>query len=96
MPIYTYLCQNCQAVFDIEKSMTERHPKKCPICGFVGDLGRRFNVPGITFHGSGFYHTDKVLSEITDPEYQLSHDDQIRYYDEKLKDGDDRKIRVFT
>ncbi len=29
------------------------------VCG--GELERVFDVPNITYHGSGFYHTDKVL-----------------------------------
>jgi hypothetical protein len=57
---------------------------------------RKFDIPGITFRGSGFYHTDKALDEITDPEYQLTPEEQNEYYDEKLRHGDDRTIRVFT
>jgi hypothetical protein len=72
------------------------HPEICVHCGYKGMLGRVFNIPGITFRGSGFYHTDKALDEITDPEYQLTHEEQIEYYDEKLKDGLDVKTRIFT
>lgn len=96
MPIYTYLCPKCDAVSDIVKPMSGPNPTECSVCGFKGELGRVFDVPGITFRGSGFYHTDKALNEITDPEYQLTPKEQEEYYDEKLRHGDDRKIRVFT
>ena len=96
MPFYTYVCPQCEEVSGVEKPMTDPHPAICPHCGYEGELGRVFDIPGITFRGSGFHHTDKAIDEITDPEYQLSHEDQIKYYDEKLKDGKDRKIKVFT
>lgn len=96
MPIYTYRCPECDETFTQVKAMLDSPLKACSVCGFAGELGRIFDVPSITFHGSGFYHTDKVIDEITDPEYQLTPAEQIEYYDEKLRHGDDRKIRVFT
>lgn len=96
MPIYTYRCPKCDVLFDIKKPMLGPHPAKCSVCDFKGELGRVYPVPGITFHGSGFYHTDKVLDEIQHPEYQLTPKEQEEYYDEKLRHGDDRKVRVFT
>jgi hypothetical protein len=74
--------------------MVDPHPLQCPICGYKGELGRIFPVPGITFRGSGFYTTDKKIDEITDPEYQLSDEDQVIYYDEKFERN--RKFKVFT
>lgn len=96
MPIYTYICPECREKFNQHKAMLDSPLEACPVCGFEGELGRVFDVPGITFRGSGFYHTDKKINEITDPEYQLTPAEQIEYYDEKLRHGDDRKIRVFT
>jgi putative FmdB family regulatory protein len=96
MSIYSYICPKCEKVSDVEKPMADPHPNVCPLCGYKGVLGRVFAVPGITFRGSGFYHTDKRLDEITDPEYQLTEAEQVQYYDEKLRHGDDRKVRVFT
>ncbi len=94
--LYTYICPECRERFTHDKAMLDPSPDVCPGCDFKGVLGRVFDVPGITFHGSGFYHTDKVIDEITDPEYQLTPAEQAEYYDEKLRHGDDRKIRVFT
>lgn len=96
MSIYTYRCPECQDTFTHTKAMLDLPPEVCDLCGFTGELGRVFDVPSITFRGSGFYHTDKVIDEITDPEYQLTPAEQIEYYDEKLRHGDDRKIKVFT
>jgi|GEM_PF-3329923 len=96
MSIYSYRCPKCNKVSDVEKSMLDPHPKVCPECGYKGVLGRVFVAPSITFRGSGFQQTDKRLNEITDPEYQLTEAEQVEYYDEKLRHGDDRKVRVFT
>lgn len=60
MATYAFRCVNC-GEFEIEHPMTENHPDKCPKCG--GDIARIFYNPGITFRGSGFYTTDKILSE---------------------------------
>lgn len=94
--LYTYRCPECREKLTHDKAMLDPPPDVCPECNFQGELGRVFDVPSITFHGSGFYHTDKVIDEITDPEYQLTPAEQVEYYDEKLRHGDDRKVRVFT
>jgi len=96
MPIYTYVCPKCDETSIVDKAMLDPHLKVCPRCEFQGELRRIYDTPSITFRGSGFYHTDKVIDEITDPEYQLTPEEQIEYYDEKLRHGDDRKIKVFT
>ena len=93
MPIYTYMCRECNALSDVEKSMEAPHPAICPACDKPG-LYQKLYPPAIHFRGSGFYTTDKVVDEITDPEYQLTHEEQIQYYDEKLKE--ERTVKVFT
>jgi hypothetical protein len=65
--------------------MKDDHPQD-HVCGYQGELGRVFIPPGIVFRGSGFYHTDKILYEVTDPEYDLTEAEQVQYYDEKMKD----------
>ena len=65
MAKYQFSCKKCGDI-EIEHPMTEKHPDKCPDCG--GDLSRIFSNPGITFRGSGFYATDKILSEPTPDE----------------------------
>lgn len=93
MPIYTYMCRECNTLSDVEKSMLADHPEVCPACGKLS-LYQKVHPPAIHFRGSGFYSTDKVLDEITDPEYQLTQSEQIEYYDEKLKE--ERTVKVFT
>ena len=96
MPIYSYSCPECHKISGVEKSMMDPHLTECSHCGYKGELFRKFDVPGITFRGSGFYHTDKAIDEITDPEYQLTEAEQVEYYAEKLRHGDDRKIQIAT
>jgi len=93
MPIYTYMCRECNTLSDVRKSMLADHPEVCPACG-KSNLYQKVHPPAIIFRGSGFYSTDKVLDEITDPEYQLTHEEQIEYYDEKLKT--ERTVKIFT
>lgn len=94
MPVYSYLCPMCKVVFDTEKGMSDPHPTTHD-CGFEGEMGRVFNPTAITFHGSGFYSTDKALDTII-PEYDLTDDQATEYFAEKERHGDDRKIKVFT
>ena len=86
MPTYTYVCPQCEEVFDVVKPMIDDHPTEHE-CGYQGELDRVYFPFGIVFRGSGFYTTDKVLSEITDPEYDLTPAEQVEYYDEKMKDA---------
>lgn len=65
MARYEFDCENCGPIV-VEHGMTEDHPEVCPNCG--GEITRHFFSPSITFRGSGFYTTDKVLSEPTEDE----------------------------
>jgi putative FmdB family regulatory protein len=94
VPLYTYSCPKCQKVFDVVKSMSDPHPTAHD-CGFEGELGRVFRPLAVTFHGSGFYATDKNLDRI-EPEYDLTEAQSVEYFNEKERHGDDRKIKVFT
>ncbi len=33
MPVYEYLCSNCQAKFEKLRPMTDGHQARCPNCG---------------------------------------------------------------
>lgn len=85
MPLYTYICPECDEVFDVIKHMTDPDPPGHN-CGYKGVLARKYDVPGITFRGSGFYHTDKALYDI-DPEYDLTPAEQDKYWEEKYRDA---------
>ena len=62
---YDFTCKKCGTI-QIDHPMADDHPDTCPDCG--GDITRIFSNPGITFRGSGFYKTDKILSEPTPDE----------------------------
>jgi len=58
MPTYDYLCQNCQASFEMFQSITAKPLRKCPKCG-KNTLKRLIGSgAGVIFKGSGFYQTD--------------------------------------
>jgi putative FmdB family regulatory protein len=58
MAIYSYSCSNCSITQDMVRGISEPEPKyECEVCGSV--MLRIYNVPGVTFNGSGFYSTDK-------------------------------------
>lgn len=57
MPTYLYRCRKCGHEFELEHSIKDETPKRCPRC-----RGRAVRVPagggGVIFKGSGFYTTD--------------------------------------
>lgn len=61
MPVYAYVCKNCQHAFDIRQSFTEDALKDCPEC-HESTLRKKFNTVGVSFKGSGFYSTDAKSS----------------------------------
>jgi putative FmdB family regulatory protein len=56
MPVYEYICQNCQKVTEYILMAVDPRPTKCPECG--GRLHKRISAPAIQFKGSGWYVTD--------------------------------------
>lgn len=60
MPKYDYHCMGCGRNFEVEKRMADPHPTVCDACGH-DDVQRRFAPIKATYHGSGFYSTDKAL-----------------------------------
>jgi putative FmdB family regulatory protein len=56
VPTYAYTCTACGHAFDIHQSFTDDTLTVCPKC--AGRLRKVFTPVGITFKGSGFYHTD--------------------------------------
>lgn len=58
MPVYEYKCDKCKIEFKETRSITTPQELiNCPHCDTV--LMRVFNVPVVTFNGTGFYATDK-------------------------------------
>ncbi|MBI5708897.1 MAG: zinc ribbon domain-containing protein [Candidatus Eisenbacteria bacterium] len=57
MPTYDYRCRKCGHRFELQHSIKDETPKRCPKC-----RGRAGRVPargaGLLFKGSGFHATD--------------------------------------
>ncbi|GHD04149.1 FmdB family zinc ribbon protein [Zhihengliuella salsuginis] len=63
MPTYAYACKDCGSEFDVFQSFSEDSLTTCEGC--AGTLRKKFNVAGVTFKGSGFYHTDSRAAAST-------------------------------
>lgn len=74
MPLYDYQCEKCNAVFEVERKMSDTHRQKCSACGSAKTV-KVFNAAGIVFKGSGFYVTDsKNGSSASTPPVSSSSD----------------------
>ena len=56
MPTYTYECEKCSHVFEIDQKITDPPRKRCPDCR--GKVFRVIHPVGHILKGSGFYRTD--------------------------------------
>ena len=56
MPLYEYLCDDCQHKFERIDKFTARQTRKCPKCG--GKAKRQLAAPAIQFKGAGWYVTE--------------------------------------
>ncbi|WP_447972424.1 FmdB family zinc ribbon protein [Nitrospira sp. Kam-Ns4a] len=56
MPIYEYLCDNCQSRFEIKQKVSDPPLSTCERCG--GPVKKLISSPAIMFKGSGWYITD--------------------------------------
>ena len=58
MPTYDYRCKECQHVFELFHSPTQRPRDACPACGCRRKERLLGTGSGVIFKGSGFYETD--------------------------------------
>ncbi|MHB8966418.1 MAG: FmdB family zinc ribbon protein, partial [Coriobacteriia bacterium] len=56
MPAYDYRCRECEAIFEVTRSIKDTAPQVCPACG--SEAKRLFTPVGIHFKGTGFHNTD--------------------------------------
>ncbi len=56
MPIYEYVCEDCDTEFEQRRSYSEAGQASCPQCR--GRTRRVFRPAPVIFKGSGFYVTD--------------------------------------
>ncbi|MEI7745303.1 MAG: FmdB family zinc ribbon protein, partial [Chloroflexota bacterium] len=59
MPIYDYLCTNCDHRADILHGINDPGPNFCPSCGQEGMMRKQFTTPAIHFKGSGWAKKDR-------------------------------------
>jgi putative FmdB family regulatory protein len=57
MPIYEYVCKNCEHTLDALQKMNEEPLEYCPSCG-ERRLKRLISAPRFRLKGQGWYETD--------------------------------------
>lgn len=65
MPIYDYLCTECDHRADILHGINDPGPNFCPSCGAEGTMRKQFAAPAIHFKGSGWAKKDRGGSSAT-------------------------------
>ena len=54
MAFYDYRCKQCQAIYTIERPVTETKEPNCAVC--KTSMTRIFSLAGVTFKGEGWGH----------------------------------------
>jgi len=57
MPIYGYICKNCEHTLDVLQKISDDPLVDCPECG-KPQLKRQLSAPRFRLKGSGWYETD--------------------------------------
>ena len=57
MPIYGYVCKNCEHMLDALQKISDDPLVDCPECG-EPQLRRQLSAPRFRLKGSGWYETD--------------------------------------
>ena len=57
MPIYGYVCRNCDHTLDVLQKISDDPLVDCPECG-KPQLKRQLSAPRFRLKGSGWYETD--------------------------------------
>ncbi len=57
MPIYGYICKNCEHTLDALQKMSDDPLVDCPDCG-EPQLQRQLSAPRFRLKGQGWYETD--------------------------------------
>lgn len=63
MPVYQYICTECEEALEVQQSFADAALTTCPKC--AGALRKVFGAAGVVFKGSGFYRTDSRSSSST-------------------------------
>jgi putative FmdB family regulatory protein len=57
MPIYGYVCRNCEHTLDVLQKISDDPLVDCPECG-KPQLRRQLSAPRFRLKGTGWYETD--------------------------------------
>ena len=57
MPIYEYVCTECEHAHEALQKMSDDPLKECPACGKMS-LKKMISAAGFRLSGSGWYETD--------------------------------------
>jgi putative FmdB family regulatory protein len=57
MPIYEYVCTECEHPHEALQKMSDAPLTDCPVCG-KSTLKKKISVAGFRLSGSGWYETD--------------------------------------
>ncbi len=56
MPIYEYICKNCEKEFELIQKISDPPAKKCPDCG--KKIEKKLSLSSFQLKGTGWYVTD--------------------------------------
>ena len=82
MPIYGYICENCEHTLDALQKMSDDPLVDCPDCG-EPRLKRQLSAPRFRLKGQGWYETDFK----TDNQRNLHGDKEPAKKDDKKSDS---------
>ena len=57
MPIYEYICTECDHAHEILQKLSDNPLQDCPACGQTS-LKKKISAPSFRLSGSGWYETD--------------------------------------
>ena len=87
MPIYEFLCTDCQDSFEQIMSFAAVQDPACPACG-SGHTRRKMSAPAIHFKGSGFYLTESRKEAEAKNEEKPKEKDEV-----KAKEGEGKEAK---
>ena len=89
MPIYEYVCNDCDHTFETLQKMSEAPLSVCPACE-MPSLKKKISAPGFRLSGSGWYETDFK----SDKQKNLSKSDSSEKSSNSKKDKSDKSSKA--
>ena len=89
MPIYEYVCNDCDHTFETLQKMSEAPLSVCPACN-QSSLKKKISAPGFRLSGSGWYETDFK----SDKQKNLTQSDSSDKKSDSKKDKSDNSSKA--